>query len=148
MSDAKVRQIGRLGANPEMTVVGTGDKRVAKTTIVLLSNKRYKNRETGESKESVTRIRWTLWRDQAENAVKYLTRGSKVSVEGIVENNDYQKDGVDYYELNFTVQEIEYLESKADAEARQLRGGSNGNQEQGNGNHGGQDYRDDYLPPA
>lgn len=148
MSEAKVRQIGRLGANPEMTFVGTGDKRVAKASIIILSNKRYTNRETGEAKETVTRLRWTLWRDQAENATKYLSKGSRVAVEGVVDNNDYQKDGVNYYELNFTVQEIEYLESKADAEARQQRGGSNGNHEQGNANYGGPDYREGDLPPA
>lgn len=145
MSEVRIRQIGRLGANPELTPVGSNG--VMKATIVVLSNKRFKNRDTGEVRESATRIRWTLWREQAENATKYLRKGSLVAIEGVIDNNDYKKDGEEIYDLNFTVQEIEYLESKAVAEARQAARAGNGNSTDQGGHYDGQ-YREDYLPPT
>lgn len=121
MSDVKVRQIGHLAINPEMTMVGEGENRVARTSIVVISNKRSKDRETGEIKERTTRVRWTLWRTQAENAVKFLKKGSHVNVEGRLENNDYEKDGQTVYSDQHVCEEIEYLDSKAEADARSQR---------------------------
>lgn len=123
MSDVKIRQIGHLGINPELTYVGEGEARAARASVVVISNKKTKNRTTGEIKERVTRVRWTLWRDQAENAVKYLQKGSHVSIEGRLENSDYEKDGETVYVDNYVCEEIEYLDSKAESEARAARGG-------------------------
>lgn len=123
MSDVKLRQIGHLGANPELTYVGDGEDRAARASVVVISNKKTKNKKTGEIKERVTRVRWTLWREQAENAVKYLKKGSHVAIEGRLENNDYEKDGETIYEYNHVCEEIEYLDSKAESDARAARGG-------------------------
>lgn len=130
LNDAAVRQYGHLAANPEMTYVGQGDQRVARTSIVVISNKVLKDRDTGETREKTTRLRWTLWRQQAENAARYLSKGSAVLIEGRVENNDYEKDGETVYDLQFIVEEIKYLDTKAAAEARAAaRGGNAGNGE-------------------
>lgn len=126
MSDVKVRQIGHLAINPEMTYVGDGENRVARTNIVVISNKRSKDRETGEIRERSTRVRWTLWRNQAENAVKFLKKGSHVAIEGRLENNDYEKDGQTVYSDQHVCEEIEYLDSKADADARSARAAAGG----------------------
>ncbi len=126
MSDVKVRQIGHLAINPEMTYVGDGENRVARTNIVVISNKRSKDRETGEIRERSTRVRWTLWRNQAENAVKFLKKGSHVAIEGRLENNDYEKDGQTVYSDQHVCEEIEYLDSKADADARSARTAAGG----------------------
>ena len=126
MSDVKIRQIGHLAINPEMTYVGEGDNRVARTSLVVISNKRRKDRETGEIKERTTRVRWTLWRDQAENAVKFLKKGSHVAIEGRMENNDYEKDGQTVYSDQYVCEEIEYLDSKAEADARSQRAAAGG----------------------
>jgi len=127
MSDVKVRQIGHLAMNPEMTYVGEGDNRFARATIVVISNRRSKDRETGEIKERTTRVRWTLWRNDAENAVKFLKKGSHVAIwEGRLENNNYEKDGQTVYSDQYVVEEIEYLDSKAESEARSARAAAGG----------------------
>lgn len=118
LSDAEVRQYGHLAAAPELTYVGQGENRVARTQMVVISNKVTKDRETGETREVATRLRWTLWRNQAENAAKYLSKGSAVTILGRVENNDYEHEGETRYDLQFTVNEIKYLDTKAAAEAR------------------------------
>jgi single-strand DNA-binding protein len=122
MSDPEIRQIGHLASAPEMKYVGEGDHRVARATLVVISNHTYKNRETGEAKERVTRVRWTLWRAAAENAVKYLSKGAHVSVIGRLENYKIEKDGSEpKYGDNHDCNDIEYLDSKAEASARAAR---------------------------
>lgn len=132
LSEVEVRQtIGHLAAAPELIYVGQGENRIARTTMVVISNKIVKDRESGETRETATRIRWTLWRQQAENAAKYLSKGSAVSILGRVENNDYEHDGEQRYDLQFTVNEIKYLDTKAAAEARAAsRQGQQGQQGQ------------------
>lgn len=128
LSDAEVRQHGHLAANPELAYVGQGENRVARASMVVISNKITKDRNTGEKFETTTRLRWTLWRDQAENAVKYLSKGSAVLISGRVENNDYEKAGETVYDFQFTVDEIKYLDSKATAEARAANRSNGGSQ--------------------
>lgn len=118
MSDVKLSQIGHLAYAPEMSYVGEGENRLARTTIAVISNKRTKDRNSGEIKERTSRVRWTLFGTSAENATKYLSKGSHVSVNGRLENNDYEKDGETKYEFNFIATEIEYLDSKVESEAR------------------------------
>lgn len=54
-----------------------------------------------------------VWGKQAENAAKYLDKGSLVQVKGVVINNNYQnKDGEKVYSNKYTASTINYLDSK------------------------------------
>ena len=66
---------------------------------------------------------WTLWGKLAENAAEYLGKGSRVNIVGRLQNNNYEKDGEIVYGLTFTCEEIDYLDSKADVDARRERRG-------------------------
>jgi len=91
---------------------------VAKATINVVSNAR---RSSGEEDEA-TFIQWTLWGRQAENAAEYLTKGSHVNVVGRLKNNNYQDgQGNDVYGFDFVCEEIDYLDTKAESEARRAR---------------------------
>ncbi len=96
------------------------DGKVARATFIAISNTR---RGAGEQREEeAASIRWTAWGRQAENAAEYLGKGSHVNVVGRLRNNHYQDaDGAEVYGLNFHADEIDYLDSKADAEARRER---------------------------
>ena len=61
-----------------------------------------------------------MWGKQADNAAQYLGKGSHVNVVGRVQNNNYERDGETVYSMAFTAEEIDYLDTKAEAEA--LRG--------------------------
>ncbi|HKX93485.1 MAG TPA: single-stranded DNA-binding protein, partial [Methylibium sp.] len=41
---------------------------------------------------------------------------------GRLRNNNYEKDGEEVYALAFTAEELDYLDSKAESEARRTRG--------------------------
>ena len=87
--------------------------------LVAISNIR---RGSGEDRsEQSTAVQWTLWGKQAENAAEYLGKGSHVNIVGRMRNNHYEKDGESIFAMDFTAEEIDYLDSKADAEARRTR---------------------------
>lgn len=92
------------------------DGRITKATVTAISNSVRGSRETRE--QQATAIQWTLWGSLAENAADYLGRGSHVNIVGRVRNNNYEKDGETVYGMEFTVEEIDYLDTRAEAEAR------------------------------
>jgi single-strand DNA-binding protein len=111
-----------LASNIRLDYVNGREGRLAKAVVTVISNHR---RGSGDSREEeATAIQWTLWGPQAENAAEYLRKGSHVNIVGRVRNNNYEKDGETVYAMAFTVEEIDYLESKADAEARRAGQGA------------------------
>ena len=89
---------------------------VSKATLIVISNE---YRGTGEAcEERSTAVRWIVWGLQAENAGAYLHKGSHVNVVGRLNNNHYEKDGQPVFGLDFTVEEIDYLDTRAQAKAR------------------------------
>lgn len=93
---------------------------IAKAVLTAISNTRRGNRDSRE--EEPTAIQWTLWGKQAENAAEYLGKGSHVNIVGRLRNNNYEKDGETVYGMAFTAEEIDYLDSRAESEARRTRG--------------------------
>ena len=94
--------------------------KLAKATLTAISNTR---RNSGdEREEESTAIQWTLWGKQAENAAEYLGKGSHVNIVGRLRNNNYQDaEGADVFALAFTCEDIDYLDSKAESDARRAR---------------------------
>ena len=72
--------------------------------------------------DEATAIQWTLWGKQAENAAEYLGKGSRVNVVGRLRNNNYTDgEGREVYGMSFTCEELDYLDSKTESEARKGR---------------------------
>jgi single-strand DNA-binding protein len=95
------------------------DGPVARAQLTAISNVRWGSGEARE--EEATAILWTVWGTQADNAARYLSKGSHVNVVGRVRNHTYEKDGQTVYGLTFTADEIDYLDSKARAAERRSR---------------------------
>jgi single-strand DNA-binding protein len=110
----------RLAAGVRLDTVQGKDGPIVKGTAVAISNVR---RGSGEQREEeATSIMWTFWGKLAENAAEYLGKGSRVNIVGRVQNNNYEKaPGEVFYGLTFTCEEIDYLDSKAEVEARRQR---------------------------
>lgn len=122
-----------LAGSVKLEYVNGREGKVAKGLVTAISNSR---RGPAESREhEATAIQWTLWGKQAENAAEYLGKGSHVNIVGRLRNNNYERDGAEVYSLAFTCEEIDYLDSKADAEARRSRlgGGQPSGQSEGQG---------------
>jgi len=110
----------RLAAEVRIEYVKGREGDVAKATLTAISNT---YRGKGEDRnEEATAIQWTLWGAQAENAAQYLGKGSRVNVVGRVRNNNYTNgEGKEVYAMAFTCEEIDYLDSKEDAQALKAR---------------------------
>lgn len=94
--------------------------KIAKAVLTAISNNR---RGSGDNREEeATAIQWTLWGKQAENAAEYLGKGSHVNIVGRLRNNNFEQDGKTVYGMTFTAEEIDYLDSRADSEARRQGG--------------------------
>ena len=110
----------RLAAAVRIDVVQGKDGPVSKGTVVAISNVRRQGAE-----DEATSIQWTLWGKQAESAAEYLGKGSRVNVVGRVQNNNYENDDkVMVYGLTFTCEELDYLDSRIEGEARRAKEGA------------------------
>jgi len=106
-----------LASSVRLEHVNGRDGQVAKGTVTIISNTR---RGSGEDRaEEATAIQWTLWGKQAENAAEYLGKGSHVNVIGRLRNNNFtDAEGREVYGMSFTCEELDYLDSKSEAQAR------------------------------
>jgi single-strand DNA-binding protein len=108
-----------LAGAVKLEFVNGREGRIAKAVLTAISNTR---RGSGESREEeATAIQWTLWGKQAENAAEYLGKGSHVNIVGRLKNNNYEKDGETVYGMAFTAEELDYLDSRAEGDARRAR---------------------------
>ncbi len=112
----------RLAAPVRVETVSGRDGPISRGTVIVISNAR---RGSGEGREEeATSILWTLWGKQADNAAEYLAKGSRVNVVGRVQNNNYEKaPGEVFYGLTFTAEEVDYLETRAEGDARRAKEG-------------------------
>lgn len=78
MSFNKIILVGNLGKDPELRYTPQGD---AVCSFSVATNERKKDK-SGEFQDVTTWFKVTLWRRLAENAAKYLAKGSPVYIEG------------------------------------------------------------------
>ena len=110
----------RLAAGVRLDTVQGKDGPLVKGTAVAISNVR---KTSGEGREDeATSIQWTFWGKLAETAAEYLGKGSRVNIVGRVQNNNYEKaPGEVFYGLTFTCEDIDFLDTRAEVEARRAR---------------------------
>ncbi|MCA9999601.1 MAG: single-stranded DNA-binding protein [Anaerolineales bacterium] len=75
----KVIIIGNLGRDPEMRYMPDG---TAVTSFSVATSRRWTDRNSGQPVDETTWFRVSVWGRQAETANQYLSKGSKVLVEG------------------------------------------------------------------
>ena len=101
--------IGNLTSNPESRVVDTanGPQTVCNFTVAV-------NRVTRGNK-TTDYFRVSCWNRTAENAMQYLTKGSKVAVVGPVTARAYKdRDGEARASMEIPAENIEYLSSRSE----------------------------------
>ena len=107
----KVMLIGRLGADPEVRYMPSGD---AVTSIRLATSMRWKDKQTGERKEETEWHRVVFFRGLAKIAGEYLKKGSQVYVEGRIRTNKWQgQDGQDRYTTEIVADAMHMLDSRS-----------------------------------
>ncbi len=108
MSFNKIIIVGNLGRDPELRYTPQGDA-VCNFSVAVNDKKRDK---TGELQDTTTWFRVTLWRRQAENASKYLTKGSPIYIEGRLKVEEWtDRDGNNRYTLEVQATDMQFIGS-------------------------------------
>lgn len=106
MSFNKIIIVGNLGRDPELRYTPQGDA-VCNFSVAVNDKRRDK---TGELQDTTTWFRITLWRRQAENASKYLTKGSPIYVEGRLKVEEWtDRDGNNRYTLEVQATDMQFI---------------------------------------
>ncbi len=106
MSFNKIIVVGNLGRDPELRYTPQGTA-VCNFSIATNEKKRDK---AGDLQDVTTWFRVTLWNKQAENASKYLTKGSSVYIEGRLRVEEWSdKDGKNRFTLEVNASDMQFL---------------------------------------
>lgn len=106
----KVILIGNLGADPEVRYMPSGD---AVTNIRIATSESWKDKQSGEQRETTEWHRVVFFRRLAEIAGEYLKKGGKVYIEGSLRTRKWQgQDGQDRYSTEIVANEMQMLDSR------------------------------------
>ena len=110
----KVILIGRLVKDPEIRYTQSG-KGVA--SFVLAVDRRFSK----EGQQTADFIPIVAWNKLAEIVGDNLTKGRRISVEGRMQVRNYDaQDGTKRYVTEVIADEVEFLDSKRDGQARDI----------------------------
>ena len=124
----KITIVGNLGRDPEMRYTPGGQ---AVTNLNVATNRSYTN-NNGERIKETTWFRVSVWGKQAESSNQYLKSGSKVLIEGRM-NQDKEtggprvwtrQDGSAGASYDMTAQSVTFLSSRQE-DQQVSEGGSN-----------------------
>ena len=111
----KVILMGRLTRDPEVRY-SSGDNQMAIARYSLAVDRR--GRREGNDGQTADFINCVAFGRAGEFAEKYFHQGMRVSISGRIQTGSYtNKDGVKVYTTEVIVEEQEFAESRAEAEA-------------------------------
>nr|WP_311530322.1 single-stranded DNA-binding protein [uncultured Ralstonia sp.] len=99
----KTMLIGRLGADPELHFLPSGD---AVSNLRLATTERVKDGESGEWRELTEWHNLALYRGLASIANTYLAKGARVYVEGRLKTRSWEKAGFKFYRTEIVVEKL------------------------------------------
>ena len=100
--------VGRLGKDPEIRYTPSGDP---VTEFSIAVDETYKDKNG----DKVTKTEWLkiiAWRKLAEICGQYLCKGKLVLIEGKIQTDQWEKDGVKHYTTKIVASNMQMLDSK------------------------------------
>ena len=109
----KVILVGRLTKDPEIRYTA---QNVPVVSFTIAVSRPFVNQASGEREADFIPV--VLWRKQAENVKKYLTKGSLAGVEGRIQTRTYEgNDGQKRYVTEVLADNVYFLESKGNQDS-------------------------------
>ena len=107
----KVILVGNLGDAPEVRHTGSGD---AVATFSLATTEKWTDKN-GQKNEDTVWHKIVVWRRLAETCGKYLSKGSKIYLEGKIQNRKWEdKDGNNRYTTEIQARDIQFLSTRGE----------------------------------
>ncbi len=111
----KVIIVGRLGTDPELKSVGSGQN-VTRLDVATSENWMGKD---GQKQERTEWHRVVIWGRQAENCVKFLSKGRLVFVEGRLQTRSWEdRQGQKRYMTEIVANNVQFLGGGSDRNDR------------------------------
>lgn len=108
----KVILVGNLGKDVELRYTPGGD---AVANLTVATSESWKDKNSGEKKESVEWHRCSCFGKLAEICGQYLKKGAQVYIEGSLRTRKWQdRDGQDRYTTEIRMDQMKMLGSKPD----------------------------------
>lgn len=99
--------VGNLANDPESRLTQSG---ITQCTFRLATQRRVVNKDGTREADFHTIV---CWRAIAENCARYLRKGSRVAVEGSIQNRSYDaQDGTKRYVTEIVADSVEFLSKK------------------------------------
>jgi len=106
----KVILIGNLGKDPETKYMPSGE---AVTNLTLATSETWKDKQTGQPQERTEWHKVVFFKRLAKIAGEYLTKGSKVYIEGSLRTRKWQdQSGQDKYSTEIVANEMQMLDGR------------------------------------
>lgn len=106
MSINKVFISGHVTREPELRRTSGG---MAILSFSVAVNDRRKSQETGEWEDYANFVDCTMFGNRAESVSNYITKGSKVAIEGKLRWSQWERDGQKRSKLEVIVDELEFM---------------------------------------
>jgi len=111
----KVILIGRLGSDPEIRYTPAG---VPVANFSIATSEAWTDSQ-GQKKERTEWHRIVAWRKLAEICGEYLSKGSRVYVEGKIQNRQWEdRDGIKRFCTDIQAREVIFLSTRDDAQGQ------------------------------
>lgn len=104
----KVMIIGNLGSDPEMRYTPTGRP---VTSFSVATSRSWVTSE-GEPREATEWFRVVAWGNLAEICNRYLSKGSRVYVEGRLQTRSWENQGQKHYRTEVVANEMVILDAR------------------------------------
>lgn len=109
MSINRVVISGNLTRDPELRRTQSG---MAILTFGVAVNDRRRNPQTGEWEDYANYIDCTMFGNRAESLSNYLSKGTKVTIEGKLRWSQWERDGQKRSKIEVIVDELEFMSQR------------------------------------
>ena len=100
--------MGNLTRDPELRYTPNGQ---AVTQMAVATNRQWKDKESGEKKESAEFTDVVVWGKMAENVANYLKKGRRVHVIGRLQTRNWEaQDGSKKYKTEVIATDVTFLD--------------------------------------
>lgn len=125
MSINRVLISGNLTRDPELRQTGGGTQVLSFGVAV---NDRRRNPQTGEWEDYPNFIDCTMFGARAEALSRYLSKGTKVAIEGKLRWSQWERDGQKRSKIEVIVDELEFMTSRNDGSGQRQYAAAQANQ--------------------
>ena len=104
----KVQLVGRITKDPELKYTQSN---IAVVSFTIAVNRMFAD-QSGERQADF--IQCVVWRKQAENLAKYVTKGQLIGVDGRIQTRTYESDQCTRYVTEVVCDSVQFLETRSD----------------------------------